>query len=369
VTEVAPRARALLAEEQFRMLVESVRDYAIFLLDPRGHVQSWNEGARAIKGYEPEEIIGRHISVFYTPEARDAGRPQELLQLAVEQGRAEEEGWRVRRDGTRFWADVVITSAHDASGQLLGFTKVTRDLTDRRKMEEERLRLVQADEAVRLRDEFLSIASHELKTPLTALQLQLQMAHDSVQLIDDRQAMRLAKAMRAGDRLADLIEALLDVSRIATGKLTLNLEEMELADAVHEVADRVRDGVVRAGSELRINPNGMLRGRWDRLRVEQVMMNFLSNALKYAPGTPIEVTLSRDDKTAVVEVRDHGPGLPPEDLDRVFGRFERASDPGLGGLGLGLYITRQIAEAHGGSVTVRNETSGGACFTLRLPLL
>src|SRR5262249_25010883 len=150
--------------------------YAIFMLDPSGRVASWNTGAERIKQYTANEIIGRHFSLFYPEEDVRAVKPKRLLEIASREGRYEEEGWRLRKDGTRFWASVILTATRDHSGRLRGFAKVTRDLTERKRADDERARLIRTEEAVRLRDEFLSIASHELRTPLTALKLHLQSA-------------------------------------------------------------------------------------------------------------------------------------------------------------------------------------------------
>ena len=233
-------------------MIASVRDYALFMLDPKGRVASWNPGAERIKGYREDEIVGEHFSRFFAPEDIAMGKPARELEIAATQERFEDENWRVRKDGSRFWANVVITPMRDSSNRLVGFVKITRDLTERRKTEEERLRLAQAQEAMRLRDEFLSIASHELKTPLTALQLQLLGIHDRVAPIDEGVTKKVERATRVGDRLAQLIEALLDVSRIATGKLKLNLEAFDLGDAVREIVERLRDSAESAGCELSI---------------------------------------------------------------------------------------------------------------------
>src|SRR5712692_6079290 len=197
-----------LSEERFRLMVESIKDYAIFMLDPHGRIASWNLGAERIKQYRAAEILGRHLSVFYPEEEVVAGKCERELEVAEREGRFEDEGWRVRKDGSRFWANVIITAMREPSGELIGFAKVTRDLTERRRLEEEKVRLAQAQEAIRLRDEFLSIASHELKTPLTALQLQLQSVHEKVKALDEALASRVERAYRGGVRLSDLIEAL-----------------------------------------------------------------------------------------------------------------------------------------------------------------
>jgi PAS domain S-box-containing protein len=357
------------SEEKLRLMIASVSDYAIFMLDPGGRLASWNPGAERITGYREEEVLGAHFSRFFTPEDVALGKPAEELLVATSQGRFEEEGWRVRKDGSRFWANAVISPMRDVAGEIVGFVKTTRDLTQSRQMEEERLRLAQAQEAVRLRDEFLSIASHELKTPLTALQLQLQGARDRAAATDEALAQKINRAVKVGDRLAELVDALLDVSRIASGRLKLTLEACDLAAPVREVVDRLRDGANRAGCELTSMVPVAVSGHWDRLRIEQVLTNLISNAIKYAAGQPIQVSASRDGDMAVVQVRDHGPGIPEDQLSRIFERFERAaSKRHYGGMGLGLYVARQIVEAHGGTIAAANAIDGGACFTVWLPL-
>ena len=370
VTEERRAAEALRkSDEMLRLMIASISDYAIFMLDPNGRVESWNPGAELITGYRADEIVGVKFSRFFTSEDVARERPAHELKSAAEQGRFEGQGWRVCKDGSRFWAGVVIAPMHDPDGALVGFVKTTRDLTQSRSLEEERVRLAQAEEAVRLRDEFLSIASHELRTPLTALQLQLQGARDRASSTDERVIQKIDSATRVGDRLAQLIEALLDVSRIATGHLSLNLEACDLAEPAREVVERLGEAASRAGCHLSMIATAAAPGRWDRLRIEQVAMNLIANAIKYAAGQPIAVTVSRGGEMAVLEVRDKGPGIPEGQLSRIFERFERAaSTRHYGGMGLGLYVARQIAEAHGGTIAVANLSDGGACFTVRLPL-
>jgi PAS domain S-box-containing protein len=357
------------SEERLRLLIGSIKDYAIFMLDPNGRIVTWNPGAERIKGYQAEEIIGHIISRFYTPEDLDKGLPQKLLHQAETEGRVENEGWRLRKDGTRFWADVVISAVRDSSGRLRGFAKVTRDLTERRQMEEGLLQLAQTREALRLRDEFLSIASHELKTPITTLQLQLQSVRERIEALDQRVVSKVDRATRSSEQLAQLVDSLLDVSRIATGRFELKPERFDLAESVREVIERFQDAATHAGCELSSRIEGSLLGTWDRLRIEQVLTNLLANAIKYAAGAPIEVSLARESETAILEVRDKGPGVPEAALPRIFNRFERAAPiQHYGGLGLGLYVVKEIVRAHSGMATAHNLPDGGACFSVRLPL-
>ncbi|HEU4735204.1 MAG TPA: PAS domain-containing sensor histidine kinase, partial [Kofleriaceae bacterium] len=355
------------SEARFRMLVETVKDYAIFMLDTEGRVATWNAGARRIKGYDADEIIGRHFSVFYPEDDIRAGKTEHELEVAARDGRFEDEGWRLRKDGSRFWANVVITALHAADGRLLGFAKVTRDLTERRRLETERVQFAHAQEAIRLRDEFLSLASHELKTPLTVLQLQLEALHDRIGRSDPTMLAKIERGSRACFRLAELIEALLDVSRLATGRFELHLEPSDLGEIVATAVDRLHEIAAAAGCALSVTTQPAF-GAWDRSRIDQVITNLVGNALRYAAGTPIEIAVTAGGHAVHVEIRDHGPGLPDDQLARIFERFERAASMRhYGGLGLGLYVVREIVEAHGGSVSARNADGGGACFTVRLP--
>jgi len=366
--ESADAARPGSMEERFRALVSSVKDYAIFMLDPSGRIETWNAGAERTKGYTADEIVGQHMSRFYTPEDLERRLPATLLAQAEREGRVESEGWRVRKDGTRFWADVVITALVDDCGKLMGYAKVTRDLTERLRAQEEQLWLAHAEEAVRLRDEFLSIAAHELRTPLSAVQLQLQGLLERPEGLDPRIRSRVERACRSGERLVALVDTLMDVSRITTGSFNLAPSRFDLTVAVQEVVERFREHATRAGSTVTLRSDGVLDGRWDRLRIEQVITNLLTNALKYAAGTPVEITLSGTEHDVMVTVSDGGPGIPESAQERIFLRFERAAPMrNFGGLGLGLYVARQIVEAHGGEIQLDRLRPKGAHFVIRLP--
>jgi signal transduction histidine kinase len=237
-------------------------------------------------------------------------------------------------------------------------------------LEREREARAAAQEAVRLREEFLSIASHELKTPLATLQIDLQGLSDGRGACDDRAMRKVERALRSTKRLTALVDSLLDVSRIATGQLALKAERFDLSLVLTQLVDGLQSSAARAGCVLTIDAQAALFGTWDRLRVEQVVMNLVFNAFKYAGAAPISVTVGTDDGGAVIEVRDGGPGIAADALARIFSRFERAAPlRHYGGLGLGLYVSQQIVETHGGTISARNLPERGACFTVRLPLV
>jgi two-component system OmpR family sensor kinase len=233
---------------------------------------------------------------------------------------------------------------------------------------EERGRTQQAQEALRVRDEFISVAAHELRTPLTALHLKLQGLERNVRGTGTKEAQRLEAAVRQAERLARLIDRLLDVSRISQGKLEMSREPFDLVELVRQVLEDFREPAAQAQAPMELECPASLQGSWDRLRLEQVLVNVLSNAVKYGAGKPIQVKLDGDERRVRIEIADSGIGIPAADLDRIFGRFERASSiRHYGGLGLGLYIARHIVEGHGGSISAASTPGQGATFTVELP--
>ncbi len=376
----APAAGAPTGEpdaELLRAIVGSVRDSAISALDPTGHVATWNPGAEAIKGWRAEEIVGRHFSAFYPPEDVAAGKPDAELRAAAAFGRFEDEGWRLRRDGSRFWANVVITALRYPDGRLRGFAKVTRDFTERKAAEETAHRLVTetaareaAQAAVAARDEFLAVAGHELRTPLTALLFHAESLARAAASLPPDSAARAAKVSRSARRIARLVDELLDVTRISVGRLSLEPEPVDLAEVAREVVLRNAEPAALAGSPLRLDAPRPVRGLWDPGRVEQILEALVANALKYGRGHPIDVAVEAEGTTARLVVRDHGIGIAPEDQARIFERFERAASARhYGGLGLGLWIVRQVVEAHGGRIRVESAPGAGATFTVELPVV
>jgi PAS domain S-box-containing protein len=517
--------------DQFRLLVESVMDYAIFLLDVDGTVMSWNAGAERIKGYAAHEIIGRHFSTFYPQGEIDAGKPALELRIAEAEGRYEEEGWRLRKDGSRFWANVVITALRDRSGELVGFAKVTRDLTERRRNEErvqvlgsitetalahvaledllqalvdriaqqlavdtvvvllvsedgtalaarashgleeevdggvriplgqgfagrvaledrpivlddlekanvlnpllrekglrsllgvplrvggkvigilhvgalqpgrfdahdvetlevvadrvavavEYARLFDAaraarhvaaemESAIRLRDEFLSVAAHELKTPLTAAKTAVQLLARSFRgaALTPTQQRSLDTVEKQIAKLARLASQLLDTVRLESGRLSLELDDVDLTELVRSAVEQA-EAATSVPHSFNVDAPRELRIRADALRLEQVLLNLLDNAVKFSPGGgAIDIAVRRTPSTAVISVRDHGIGVAREHRARLFDQFYQAH-PNRSGLGLGLYISRHIVERHGGTMYAEEPKGAGTRFVVSLP--
>jgi PAS domain S-box-containing protein len=389
------------SEERLRLLIASVKDYAIFILDPTGHVASWNPGAERLKGYSAGEIIGQHFSRFYPAEDIRAGKCEMELARATETGRFEDEGWRIRKDGSRFWANVVISSVRDEKGTLRGFAKVTRDLSERKHHEEQRLALARteaarrmaeeneeraralteelkvardrAEEATRLKDEFLATVGHELRTPLSAILGWGRMLQGG--LLDQTKATKAFDVIvRNALAQSQIIDDLLDVSRIIAGQLRLDLDFLDVRQVIDAAVDAVRSLAEAKGITVQtvLDPDaGIVRG--DNGRLQQVVWNLLTNAVKFTPREGrIVLTMRRAESALEIVVADTGRGIAPEFLPRVFDRFaqeEGSHARKAGGLGLGLAIVRHLVELHGGTVEARSEGEGrGATFTVKLPL-
>ena len=355
------------SEERVRLLVESVRDYAIFMLDPDGIVQSWNAGAQAIKGYRPDEIIGRHFRAFYTPEDQAAGKPEWELETARAQGRVEDEGWRVRKDGSLFWANVVVTAVFGPAGDLRGYAKITRDASERRRLEELEL-------SSRRMNEFLAMLAHELRNPLAPIRnavtiMQLESLASPVlrncRDVIDRQLTHVTR----------LVDDLLDVGRLSTGKIKLRKELLRLGDVVARGVEIARPIIAARRHTLTIEqPDEPLYVHGDSTRLSQVLQNLLVNAAKYTPeGGHIQLRAYAADSFVYLAVGDNGRGLAPEHLHTIFQLFVQA-DSGTAaaaesGLGIGLTLARSLAEMHGGSIEAASPGPGkGSTFTVRLPL-
>jgi PAS domain S-box-containing protein len=368
------------SEQRFRLLVENVQDYSVLMLDPEGRISNWNTGTERLYRYQEDEIVGRHFSAFFLPEDREDGRPARLLQVAAAEGHSQDEGWRVRKDGSGFWASVVITALHDPQGNLLGFSKIAHDLTDRKRAEEERVLLLknaedarrESDAANQLKDEFLAVLSHELRTPLNAITGWAHMLQAGG-LDYETQRKAVDTINRNALLQARLISDLLDVSRIVSGKLHLELKPVDLPAVVRAAIDTLRvameDKEIRIDVALQCDP-GLIRG--DAFRLQQVVWNLISNAIKFSPRKGnIQVSLAKKDSNVELTVQDDGPGIRPELIPHIFEPFRQgdaSSTRSHQGLGLGLAIVRNLLQLHGGMVQAMNREDGsGALFKVALP--
>ncbi|HKA57463.1 MAG TPA: PAS domain S-box protein [Gemmatimonadales bacterium] len=377
------------SEERFRLFMEAVTDYAIFMLDANGYVLTWNAGAQRIKGYLPDEIIGQHFSRFYPPDVVASGWPEHELQEAVEKGVYREEGWRVRKDGSQFWADVVVTTLRDPAGQLYGFATITRDLTERKRAEAveehgarreelldaERAARMEAQRAARSKDEFLATLSHELRTPLNAILGWAQILQRSGALTADDVKRGMDAIERNARAQVHLIDELLDLSRILAGRVTLDVQPLMLIDIVQGVVESAEPAARTKGIRLEkiLDPQaGPVSG--DPVRLQQIVSNLVSNAIKFTlRGGRVQVLLERVNSHIELTVSDTGIGIAPSFLPQVFDRFSQEDSSASrvhGGLGLGLAIAKQLVELHGGILRAKSAGEGrGASFIVNLPLI
>ena len=365
------------SEERNRLIIQSVKDYAIFMLDPTGHVATWNEGARRIKGYEAHEIIGRHFSTFYPEEDIERGKPPWELEVATREGRFEDEDWRIRKDGTRFWANVIITALFNPKGKLVGFAKVTRDLTERKEAEERAVRdasrLAAVEAASRTKSEFLATMSHELRTPLNAIGGYAELIDMGVAgPVTDEQRTYLARIRGSQQHLLAIINDLLNYSRTEAGQVQYDIERVSLHDVVDRAIPMMLPQATAKSITVTHGPCDEDACAWaDQQKVEQVALNLLSNAVKFTPdGGKVTVSCGKKDAEATITVSDTGPGVPPDKFEDIFEPFVqlgRSLTSRHEGTGLGLAISRDLARAMRGDLFVRNAPEGGAVFTLVLP--
>ena len=377
-TDITTRKKAEEAlrqsEERFRLLVSEVADYAILMLDPNGHIVSWNAGAQRIKGYQAQEIIGQHFSRFYPTEDLERGKPAYELKVAGERGRFEDEGWRLRKDGSRFWANVVITALRDATGRLRGFAKVTRDITEHKRNEELMLRAKEeAERASQFKDQFLSTMSHELRTPLNAvLGFSDLLADERYGPLNDRQQRYVSHIHSGGKHLLKLISDILDLSKIEAGRMELSREDVTVASAFSEVISALYPLAEKKSQALlqHVEPN--LHVHADAMRFKQVLTNLVGNAIKFTPESGrIELAARQTGDQVRIEVHDNGPGIPLDQQQRIFEAFFRLAqtDAATEGTGLGLAITARLVELHGGKLGIESQPGHGTCFYFSLPLI
>jgi PAS domain S-box-containing protein len=370
-TDIDDQKRAQAIQAEFKGTLDAEPD-AVMIFEPwNGRILYVNHGASVLLGHSREELLRMTPADFMAEHDRigfravlapllDGSQPHILLET------------KCRKHPAGVPIDVSVQLIRIGDDRIV---LIARDITERKRTQLERELLYrEAVDAIRARDEFLSVASHELKTPLSALQLQiqtlLQPPRRSPQAVvpPEQIKAKLQTAYRQTERLTRLIGELMDVSRITAGRLRLELEEVDLAGVVREVVSRSGEEAARAHSSVEISAATPVVGMWDRIRVEQVVANLLTNAFKFAGGKPIEITVEERGRIGRLVVTDHGIGIAPEDAERIFQRYEQAiSSRAFGGLGLGLYIARQIVEAHGGTIRVESQPGAGSTFTIELP--
>jgi PAS domain S-box-containing protein len=372
------RAEQLLrdSEERFRLLVNSVADYAIFSLDPDGLIASWNLGAERLKGYRADEVIGRHFSLFYPADDVREGVPQRLLGVALDQGRVESEGWRVRKDGSRFWASVVITALRGSDGTDRGFAKVTKDLTDRKRnedalrgvLERERESANRLRELDRMRTGVFEIVAHDLRSPLSAIQnLAYILQSGWEEMLQSTKLEYIDRIAARTSLMTALVDDLFDVVQLDSGQLEIEHVEFDVGEIIHSaIADSFS---AETASKIRTTFADDRTAIGDPRRTRQVVVNLLTNAAKFSPADePIEVLVVRQPATVSIAIVDRGPGVPHDQQHLLFQRFSRLpAGRETPGMGMGLFIAKSLVEAQGGRIAVDSAPGQGSTFRFTLP--
>ena len=372
----SPKSTLRQAEEQFHILVDSVEEYAIYMLDSTGNVMTWNSGAQRIKQYNAEEIIGKNFACFYTAEDVAAEKPQHNLREAARRGSIRDQGPRVRKDGSIFQAEIVLTALRDSSGNVRGYSKVTRDITDQIRSREFEAEKIAAEKASKAKDDFLAALSHELRTPLTPALAAANYLASNASKVPAEFAEDLEIIKRNVRLQARLIDDLLDLTRITRGKLQLHLEPVDanavVRDAIEIANSAILSKKLSVSTELGAEKHHI---RGDSIRLQQIFWNLINNAVKFTPsGGQIAVRTYNDNAGHFrFEITDNGIGIERERLASIFTPFEQA-DPSVsrqfGGLGLGLAISKHLIDLHHGRIEAESRgRSFGTTFKITLDTL
>ena len=363
------------SEEQHRSLIEQVRDYAIFRTDTQGRATTWNRGVQRVLGFEEAEFLGVEVSPrIFTPEAIREGVPQKELEEAERTGVATNNRPMMKKDGTRFYAEGMTTALRDEQGELIGFTKVMQDKTEQKQQAEELAEKTrQLAAANKQKDRFLAVLSHELRNPLTPIRTATELIcneEGQIQVVEE--ACEILQ--RQVDVMVRLVDDLLEASRITSGKVRLRREILDLREVARRAVDTVGSLAKARGQQLSVSlPDEAIWLDADSVRIEQVIVNLLTNAAKYTPeGGNIWLSVQRQDDTGVVRVRDDGEGISSEVMPTLFTLFsqaDRSLDNSAGGMGIGLALVASLVEMHGGTAEAHSEGAGkGSEFVVRLPV-
>lgn len=366
------------SEERYRSLVEQVTDYGIFMLDEKGRIISWNEGAKKIKGYESTEVIGKYFSIFYPEEDVLNGKPAYELRIAESEGKYEEEGWRVRKDGTVFWASVVITAVYNNDGVHIGFSKVTRDLTERKEAEKalrdsyDRYRMLAEELKITNHElsyaneeleQFTSIVSHDLQEPIRTIKSFLRLIDIKLNNEQNNDVKHyIGKAINAADRMKQLIQNLLHYSQLSKGEMveeTVNVEEL-----INQAIQNVRSSAEAANAQISVDTD-VETVEGDRVQLVQLIQNLLSNALKFtdSPSPKIKISGFRENGHVKFAVSDNGIGIAETDMNKVFEIFRRLhTKKNYPGTGIGLAICKKIVDRHHGRIWPESKPGKGTTF-------
>jgi PAS domain S-box-containing protein len=362
-------AALLRSEERYHKMVEEVEDYAILLLDPNGRIMNWNKGAEKIKGYKEAEIIGRNFRIFYRPEDQQRQVPEQLIQQARSTGKAIHEGWRVRKDGTTFWGSVVLTALHDDLDNVIGFSKVTRDLTER-KVAEDKIQQYAKELEAQNRDlqQFAYAAAHDMKEPLRKVQFYTSSLLDGIGTqLPPKERSYLERTVDAAHRMQGLIEDLLTYTRIS-GDVP-PFEKVALTSLMEEVLSHHQETIESIKAVIETDPLPVVPGITFQLR--QLLDNLIGNALKYhhPEKTPhIIIRSATDNGQQHIIIQDNGIGFEPQNCEKIFGMFERLHGrESYPGTGIGLALCQRIVQNHQGTISATGQVGEGATFTITLP--
>lgn len=368
------------SEERYHKMVDEVEDYAIILLDVNGFILNWNKGAEKIKGYKEKEIVGKSFQLFYLPEDRESGLPLKLIKHARENGKAIHEGWRLRSDGTKFWGSIVLTSLHNANNEHIGFSKVTRDLTER-KLAEDRLKeyTLQLQFQNEQLEQFAYAASHDMKEPLRKIIFYTSLLVETTgSRLDEKEFEYLKRSVNAAKKMERLINDLLDYSRVAVD--IHGSELIDLNEIIQEVIQSFSEVIEEQKASIQISELPRVHGIAFQFR--QVFENLISNALKYQyPGRPAVINIVSTQVAGEsveglmpgkiyhkIEVSDNGIGFDPEYCEKIFELFQRLSPLKYPGTGVGLAICKKIIQNHHGIIIATGMLGSGACFKIYLPV-